>query len=315
MTDSVQPVVRVARVKSLLSGVLLLDKPVGISSQSAVSRVKRLLGVAKAGHTGTLDPLATGLLPICVGEATKFSHVLLEADKTYEASIRLGVTTTTGDREGATTSTSPVAVPRNDIEEVLARFIGEIDQVPPMFSAIKHQGRPLYKLAREGIVVARIARRVRIHLLDLVEIQGDVLRVKVVCGKGTYIRVLAEDIGRTLGCGASLDALRRTAVGTLRMQDAICLEALEAESPGKRAERLFSVDAPVEVLPRIDMDPAQAQCLIHGRLVQHRAGDEVGLVRLYDASSGRFLGVGTRDASGTITPRRLMVPLEKANIA
>jgi tRNA pseudouridine55 synthase len=225
------------------------------------------------------------------------------------------VTTTTGDSEGATVSTSPVALRRSEIERVLARFTGEIDQVPPMFSAIKHQGRPLYKLAREGLVVPRNPRRVWIRSIDMLRFEGEILEIAVVCGKGTYIRVLAEDIGHALGCGASLDALRRTGVGKLTIQESVCLEVLEAESSSKRAERLLAVDAQMEVLPRVDLDPAQAQCLIHGRAVEHGISGTVGLVRLYDAPSGRFLGVGIRDTSGSIMPRRLMAPPEKASIA
>jgi tRNA pseudouridine55 synthase len=283
-----------------------LDKQAGISSQAAVSRVKRLLGVAKAGHTGTLDPLATGLLPVCIGEATKFSHLLLEAEKTYEADIRLGVVTTTGDREGETISVLPVTVDVGEVEDVLGRFVGEIAQIPPMYSAIKHHGQPLYKLAREGICVPRAARTVRVRSLELRQLSGDILHVRVVCGKGTYIRVLAEDIGRALRCGASLDTLRRTAVGVLSVNDGATLEMLESLSPEARARRLLSTDAPVAALPRVDVDPAQVQCLTQGRIVQGNDGLAAGLVRLYDRPSGRFLGVGTRDATGAIAPRRLM---------
>jgi tRNA pseudouridine55 synthase len=286
--------------------VLLLDKGAGITSQAAVSRVKRLLGVAKAGHTGTLDPLATGLLPVCVGEATKFSHLLLEADKTYEVCIRLGVVTTTGDREGVTISVSPVSVDVDVVQAVLGRFIGEIAQVPPMYSALKHEGRPLYKLARQGISVPRVARPVHIRSLELRELSGEMLRVRVVCGKGTYIRVLAEDIGRALQCGASLDALRRTATGTFSVTDGVTLEMLESLSPEARLRRLLSADAPVSGLPRVDVDPAQVGRLMQGRVVQGDNGLTAGPVRLYDGPSGRFLGIGTRNATGSIAPRRLM---------
>lgn len=299
-------VVPAARTRCAASGVLLLDKQAGISSQAAVSRVKRLLGVAKAGHTGTLDPLATGLLPVCIGEATKFSHLLLEADKTYEACIRLGVVTTTGDREGVTISVSPVSVDVDAVEAVLGQFVGEIAQVPPMYSALKHQGRPLYKLARQGVSVPRMARTVHIRSLELRQLAGDMLHVRVACGKGTYIRVLAEDIGRALQCGASLDALRRTATGPLSVDDGVTLDVLESLSPEARARRLLSADAPVSGLPRVDVDPAQVRCLMHGRAVQGNDGLAAGPVRLYDRPSGRFLGIGTRNATGSIAPRRLM---------
>lgn len=307
-------VVPAGRTGRAVSGVLLLDKQAGISSQTAVSRVKRLLGAAKAGHTGTLDPLATGLLPVCIGEATKFSHLLLEAEKTYEAGIRLGVVTTTGDREGVTISVSPVRADVDAVEAVLGRFVGEIAQVPPMYSALKHRGRPLYKLAREGICVPRAARMVHVRALELRELFGDMLHVRVVCGKGTYVRVLAEDIGKALQCGASLDTLRRVAVGALSVNDGVTLEMLESLSSEARAQRLLRADAPVAALPRVDVDPAQAQCLMHGRIVQGNDGLATGLVRLYDRPLGRFLGVGIRDTTGVIAPRRLMsTPSEADN--
>jgi tRNA pseudouridine55 synthase len=231
---------------------------------------------------------------------------LLEADKTYEASVRLGVSTATGDREGAIVATAPVAVRRDEIEGVLARFVGEIEQVPPMFSAIKHAGRPLYKLARAGITVARNARRVRIRSLQMAGLRGDILQIRVVCGKGTYIRVLAEDIGRALGCGAHLDALRRTAVGKLTDREATRMEVLEADSPEERRRRLLSVDTPLQDLPRVELAADHSQRLLQGRAIPSEAEQDVGLVRLYESLSGRFLGIGMIGADGTITPRRLM---------
>jgi tRNA pseudouridine55 synthase len=294
------------------SGVLLIDKTTGVSSQWAVTRVKRLIGAVKAGHTGTLDPLASGLLPVCLGEATKFAHLLLDADKAYQATIRLGVTTTTGDREGETVAVSPVAVDRTQMEGVLARFVGEIDQVPPMFSAIKHHGRPLYRLAREGITLPRLARRIRIRSLDVLELDRDLLRINLTCGKGTYVRVLAEDIGLALGCGASLDGLQRTAVGNFTLGASTTMEVLEGLTYSEREQRLLAVDSPVETLPRIDVDSIQARYLIHGRSFQSEHGTGIGLVRLYDASSGRFLGVGARTSSSEIVPRRLMSGLHEA---
>jgi tRNA pseudouridine55 synthase len=294
------------------SGVLLVDKSPGVSSQAVVTRVKRLLGAAKGGHTGTLDPLASGLLPVCLGEATKFAHLLLEAEKSYQAVIRLGVTTATGDREGATVAVSPVAVDRTQVEGVLARFVGEIDQVPPMFSAIKYHGQPLYRFAREGIVLPRLARRIRIRCLELLELDRDLLHISVTCGKGTYIRTLAEDIGLALGCGACLESLRRTAVGNFTLSTSITLDVLEGLTASERGRRLLAVDSPVASLPRIDVDSTQARCLVHGRSFQSEHGAGVGLVRLYDASSGRFLGVGARTGVREIAPRRLMSGLHEA---
>jgi tRNA pseudouridine55 synthase len=286
--------------------VLLLDKPAGMTSQAAVSRVKRLLGCMKAGHTGTLDPLATGLLPVCIGEATKFSHLLLDAEKTYEAGVRLGVVTTTGDREGEIVAVKPVAVDSDGVQAVLARFVGEIAQVPPMYSALKRRGQPLYKLARKGISVPRPARTVCIRSLELRSLAGDLLHIRIVCEKGTYIRVLAEDIGRALGCGASLDTLRRTAVGALSVEESITFNALETLSPEARARRLLDPDTPVSGLPRIDLDAGAVRHVLHGRTITSAEGREPGLVRLYDRLTARFLGVGSRDTTGRIVPRRLM---------
>ena len=306
MNGSLAPGLAEASAKRPLHGLLLLDKATGLTSQAAVTRVKRLLRARKAGHTGTLDPLATGLLPICLGEATKFSHLLLEAVKSYEATIRLGVTTTTGDLEGETISVLPVDVERHQIEEALEHFVGEIDQVPPMFSAIKHHGRPLYELARQGITVPRTNRRIHILELALLEFEGSALRVSVTCGKGTYVRVLAEDIGRTLGCGASLVALRRTAVGSFRVSDAISLDRLEELPAPAREACLLCADAPVAGLPRVDVDAEQAHGLIQGRSFQANSPGASGMVRLYEGASGRFLGVGIRGLGGRIAPRRMV---------
>jgi len=220
-----------------MSGVLLLDKPAGITSQSAVSKAKRLFAATKAGHTGTLDPLATGLLPICFGEATKFSHLLLDADKTYAATVRLGVTTTTGDMEGTVTATAPAAFDRPVLEAVLKRFAGEILQTPPMYSAVKHAGKPLYKYARAGLKLARAPRRVCIRRIEFADFTRGEMRILVTCSKGTYIRVLAEDIGRELGCGACLAALRRTAVGGFNINATVKLDALCDMAPDRRDAR------------------------------------------------------------------------------
>ncbi|MGB8148513.1 MAG: tRNA pseudouridine(55) synthase TruB, partial [Azonexus sp.] len=211
-----------------VDGVLLLDKPLGLTSNDALQKARRLFSAAKGGHTGTLDPLATGLLPLCFGEATKFSADLLDADKTYEAVLKLGVTTDSGDAEGAVTGTVAVDVAESAILSVLPRFIGNIQQIPPMHSALKRNGRPLYELARQGIEVERAPRAVTIHAIDCLVIAGDMLTLRVACSKGTYIRVLAADIGQALGCGAHLAALRRTAVGDLDLAGAVTLAELEA---------------------------------------------------------------------------------------
>src|SRR4051812_19757997 len=205
------------RQRLLLDGVLLLDKPVGLSSNDALIKAKRLLNAKKAGHTGTLDPFATGLLPLCFGEATKFSQDLLEADKTYETVVHLGIRTTTGDTEGDIVEIREVNVTNEQIEAALVQFRGDIEQVPPMHSALKREGKPLYEYARAGVTLERDARKVSIHALELLDYQAPYLRLRVTCSKGTYIRVLGEDIGAALGCGAHLQELRRTQVGVLML--------------------------------------------------------------------------------------------------
>src|SRR5208282_2117359 len=204
-----------------IDGVLLLDKPKGLSSNAALQRAKRLYQADKAGHTGTLDPLATGLLPICFGDATKFAHALLDADKTYVAVVRLGMTTTTGDAEGEVVATHPVTASAPDVERVLRRFIGRIAQVPPRHAALKRDGRPYYEYARQGVEIERHPRAVEIHALELLAWRGNEFELRVRCGKGTYIRALAEDIGAALGCGAHLSALSRTTSGNFTLGDAL----------------------------------------------------------------------------------------------
>lgn len=303
---TVQPVVAAAQPrKRRMSGVLLLDKPAGITSQSAVSKAKRLFAATKAGHTGTLDPLATGLLPICFGEATKFSHLLLDADKTYAATVRLGVTTTTGDMEGTVTATAPAAFDRPVLEAVLKRFAGEILQTPPMYSAVKHAGKPLYKYARAGLKLARAPRRVCIRRIEFADFTRGEMRILVTCSKGTYIRVLAEDIGRELGCGACLAALRRTAVGGFNINATVKLDALCDMAPDQRDAYLLPVDSLVATLPRVDLDAGQAQKFASGRTVQSPCTLGSGLVRIY--GPGReYLGIAAIEIPGTIVPRRLM---------
>lgn len=297
--------VPVKRSLRAVDGVLLLDKPVGITSQAAVTRVKRLFSAAKAGHTGTLDPMASGLLPVCLGEATKFSHLLIDADKEYRAAIRLGLTTTTGDMEGAITADLPVSIERPAIETALSRFSGEVLQTPPMYSAIKRGGKPLYQYARAGIEVERAPRLVCIRRIVLESSEQEEITISVKCSKGTYVRVLAEDIGRELGCGACLRSLRRTAVGSLRLEDALTFEDVERASPEKRDEALQPVDMLVAGLPRVDLDAGQARLIMNGRAVEGLMSLPPGLVRIYGPTAG-YLGIADAATGGRLTPRRLM---------
>jgi tRNA pseudouridine55 synthase len=289
-----------------VDGVLLLDKPAGLTSNAALQKAKWLLQALKAGHTGTLDPFATGLLPLCFGEATKFSQYLLDADKTYLAELRLGVRTSTGDPEGEVIETRPVeAIDIARIQAVLPRFLGEILQIPPMHSALKRDGQPLYKLARKGIEVEREARKVTVHDIEIVSLDATSLVLRVHCGKGLYVRTLAEDIGAELGCGASLRALRREAVGPFHIYDAIGLAELESIAAEAREAELDPVDCLVEDLPRLDLDIESAWQIGHGQSIW-RAGLRVGeRLRVYDPE-GRFLGVAEVDVEGKAAPRRLL---------
>ncbi|HEY9098343.1 MAG TPA: tRNA pseudouridine(55) synthase TruB [Thiobacillus sp.] len=286
-----------------IDGVLLLNKPVGITSNAALQKAKWLLNARKAGHTGTLDPFADGLLPLCFGEATKFSAYLLEADKHYRAVMQLGVTTTTGDPEGEVLSTHEVSVSRDDLLAVLPGFRGEIEQIPPMHSALKHQGRPLYEYARAGIEIERPPRKVTIRALDLVEFDPPRVLFDVQCTAGTYIRTLAQDIGAALGCGAHLTALTRTAAGGFSLEQAHTLVALEALEATARPSWLQPADCLVAHLPAQQLDEIDAESICQGRSVAY-AGDYSGLMRLYTAS-GRFLGLA-QAGDGLLVPRRLI---------
>ena len=298
-----------------VNGVLLLDKSSGTTSSAAVQAVRRLFRAQKAGHTGTLDPMASGLLPICLGEATKFSHLLLGADKAYVATVHLGVTTTTGDLEGETTARHAVEATPAGIEHALKGFAGEILQTPPMYSALKHNGQRLYKLARAGGDVPRAPRRIVIHRLDLLGVEGDELRIFVSCSKGTYVRVLAEDIGRVLGCGACLSALRREAVGAFRLsRGSVSLEQIERMAPGERDALLLPADTLVSSLPRVDLDLEGALRLSNGQRVAHRAVPDEGLARIY-GPGGIFLGVAEVRTQGQIVPRRLVSGASAAALA
>lgn len=289
-----------------LDAWLLLDKPGGISSNAALQRAKRLYRAAKAGHAGTLDPMASGLLPVLFGDATKFSGFLLDADKEYLADVRLGVCTSTGDAEGEVLERRPVAIADPLLQQALARLRGTIEQVPPMYSALKHQGRPLYALARQGVDIERAPRRVVIRVLELLARDGDTLSLRVRCSKGTYIRSLAMDLGAALGTGAHLAALRRTAAGGCSVADAVTLEALEGMDEEARERRLLPIPSLLRDLPCVALDSAAAQRFVHGQAVAG-AGAVQGRCQVLDAS-GRLLGVGEAGAGGELRPVRLMAP-------
>jgi tRNA pseudouridine55 synthase len=294
-------------------GVLLLDKPVGMSSTQALAKAKWLLNAQKAGHTGTLDPFATGLLPLCFGEATKFAQDLLDADKTYETTVHLGVMTSTGDTEGEVLETKPVDVTLTQIESVLETFRGPISQVPPMHSALKRDGRPLYEYARAGITLEREARSVTIHKIELLAYDAPKLRLRVACSKGTYIRVLGEDIGAALGCGAFLSALRRTEIGTLDLSSAVTLDQLAGHPDAQRNSCLQPVDSLLSSFPALDLDDALANRFRQGqRISLDRAGIaapcESGRVRVYQVP-GRLLGTAMLMDGDILAPERLLADI------
>lgn len=293
------------RQKKNINGILLLDKPIGFSSNQALQKIKWLLKAAKAGHTGTLDPLATGLLPLCFGEATKFAHFLTDADKTYIATIKLGATTTTGDAEGEVLTTSPVNVSRSDFEQACQQFAGEISQTPPMYSALKFEGKALYEYARAGVEMERKARRITIQNIEVNSFAGDVAVISVTCSKGTYIRTLAEDIGKQLGCGAHLIGLRRTATADYQIAQAVTLEQFEAMSEEERLAALAPPDSAVHYLPAITLDDDAAFYLLQGQAVWCSGTIPLGLLRLYNEQQV-FLGLGELQDDGKIAPKRLM---------
>lgn len=286
-----------------VDGVLLLDKPIGLSSNDALQKARRLFSAAKGGHTGTLDPLATGLLPLCFGEATKFSADLLDADKTYEAVLKLGVTTDSGDAEGAITATAAVNVSVEDVLKALPQFTGNIQQIPPMHSALKRDGRPLYELARQGIEIEREPRAVTIHALEVLAFAGDSLTLRVACSKGTYIRVLAADLGVVLGCGAHLAALRRTVVGDLSLQGSVTLAELAALDESERLAYLQPVDALLHTLPVLTVEGESAMRFRHGNPIDLPPGLD-GKIRVYEGS--RLIGIGEPGQGGRLWPKRLV---------
>jgi tRNA pseudouridine55 synthase len=291
-----------------VDGILILDKPIGCSSNQALQQVRKLYRARKAGHCGSLDPLATGILPICLGEATKFSSYLLGANKTYRATCRLGETTTTGDTEGEVVESRPVAVEVTQVERSLTQFVGEIEQIPPMYSALKHQGKRLYQLARKGIQVERKARQVTIYRLALLSCSGDSLSFEVSCSKGTYIRTLAEDIGAVLGCGAHLTALHRSAVDSFVEQDAITmdqLQLLEQKGMDQLDDLLLPVTRAVVQFPELILDASTSLMISQGKRVQLGASEAAGLRRLV-TDEGRFMGLGKVASDGELAAKRLM---------
>lgn len=297
-----------ARTFRPLDGVLLFDKPLELSSNTALQKVRRLFQAEKAGHTGTLDPLATGLLPICFGEATKFSNALLDADKTYRALLRLGQTTSTGDAEGEITSEHPVEVGQADAGAVLAGFRGKIQQLPPMHSALKHQGKPLYEYIRKGETIERELRNIVIHELVLNAFSGNQMDITVHCSKGTYIRTLAEDIGAALGCGAHLIGLRRTAIAHFDLRDSHTWQQLEAMTGAERDACILPLESLMPDMPRLQLDAVQIKRLAQGQRLALETGLPDGKVRLQGPQG--FIGVGLLQGR-RLAPDRLLSGVAK----
>lgn len=297
-----------ARTYRPLDGVLLFDKPLEISSNDALQKVRRLFQAEKAGHTGTLDPLATGLLPICFGEATKFSSALLDADKTYRALLRLGQTTSTGDAEGEITAESPVEVGQAEVDAVLAKFRGEIQQLPPMHSALKHQGKPLYEYIRKGETVERELRNVVIHEMVLHRFSDNEMDITVRCSKGTYIRTLAEDIGAALGCGAHLIGLRRAAVAHFDLRDGYNWQQLEAMTEAERDACVLPLEALMPDMPKLQLDAVQIKRLAQGQRLGLDTGLSDGKVCLYGPQG--FIGTGLLQGR-RLAPERLLSEVAK----
>jgi len=291
-----------------IHGIIVLDKPAGESSNRSLQKVKRLLDAAKAGHTGSLDPLATGVLPLCFGEATKLSQFLLEADKKYRATIKLGVKTASGDSQGEVLTSSEVIVTQEKVESCLAAFRGEIIQVPSMYSALKHQGVPLYKLARKGQEVERKERTVNISRLEMMDFRGDEIDLEIDCSKGTYIRSIADDLGDMLGIGGHVTVLRRLASGPFKVEESISIETLQQEfdagGPSALDRYLQPADLTVQGLEKVDMPASTAEYVRQGQPVIARGLPTEGKVRLY--ADGEFFGIGKILDDGRVAPVRLL---------
>ncbi|EJG0974712.1 tRNA pseudouridine(55) synthase TruB [Vibrio parahaemolyticus] len=300
-----------------INGVILLDKPTGISSNDALQKVKRIYFAEKAGHTGALDPLATGMLPICLGEATKFSQFLLDSDKRYRVIAKLGERTNTSDSDGEVVETRPVDVTLEKLEACIEKFRGESDQVPSMFSALKYQGKPLYEYARKGIEVPRESRKITVYEIVLHRFEGDEVEMEVHCSKGTYIRTIVDDLGEMLGCGAHVTMLRRTAVAKYPYEKMVTLEQLnELLEQAHREEitprelldpLLMPMDTAVEDLPEVNLIPELADMVQHGQPVQVLGAPEQGSLRLTMGEERLFIGVGEMNDDGKIAPKRLVV--------
>lgn len=296
------------RVYRDLDAVLIIDKPYGISSNRALQKARHLYQAKKAGHCGSLDPLATGVLPVCFGQATKFSSYLLGADKEYLAHCRLGQKTTTGDAEGEILESRPVEVNLDQVQSVVKSFLGEIEQIPPMYSALKHEGRRLYEIARDGQSVERVARKVTIFNIELISWVNELLEIKVRCSKGTYIRTLAEDIGEQLGCGAHLAQLRRTRVDPFDIDSAVSLDNLEKLSGEKFDQidqKLLPVSDALQQFPELNLNPTQSLDICQGKRFDLGLDVSAGLARLV-ASNGEFLGLGMVSEQGELSAKRLM---------
>ncbi len=300
-----------------INGVILLDKPTGISSNDALQKVKRIYFAEKAGHTGALDPLATGMLPICLGEATKFSQFLLDSDKRYRVIAKLGERTNTSDSDGEVVERRPVDVTLEKLEACIEKFRGESDQVPSMFSALKYQGKPLYEYARKGIEVPRESRKITVYEIILHRFEGDEVEMEVHCSKGTYIRTIVDDLGEMLGCGAHVTMLRRTAVAKYPYEKMVTLEHLnellerahrEEIAPRELLDPLLMpMDTAVEDLPEVNLIPELADMVQHGQPVQVLGAPEQGVLRLTMGEERLFIGVGEMNDDGKIAPKRLVV--------
>ncbi|CAM3499008.1 tRNA pseudouridine synthase B [Vibrio aerogenes CECT 7868] len=300
-----------------VDGVLLLDKPEGISSNDALQKVKRIYFAEKAGHTGALDPLATGMLPICLGEATKFSQFLLDSDKRYRVVAKLGIRTNTSDSDGEIIQQRPVAVTQQQLEQSIERFRGETDQIPSMFSALKYQGKPLYEYAREGIDVPRESRKITVYEANLIRFEKDEIEMEIHCSKGTYIRTIVDDLGEMLGCGAHVIQLRRTAVAQYPAEKMITLEELESllesaqvkeEPPKNRLDPLLlPVDTAVQSLPEVNLIPELAEMVLKGQAVQVLGAPDNTQLRLTVGDERIFIGIGELNDDGNIAPKRLVV--------
>jgi tRNA pseudouridine55 synthase len=290
-----------------IDGIFLLDKPLGFSSNQALKKIQWLFNAKKAGHTGTLDPMASGLLAICLGEATKFSHRLLNANKTYIATIQLGLTTSTGDQEGEVVSEKEVVLNEALLKDTLKKFTGEITQIPPKYSALKIEGKSLYEYAREGIEIERKSRQIKIYHIKLIKMEECMITIEVACSKGTYIRTLAEDIGQDLGCGAYLKGLQRTQVGNFQLSEAHSIDALEAMPMVAREKALLPIDTLLKGLLSVKLSATEIKAIKKGQSIDFMCKNEKEL-RLYSAS-GQFIGIGQPDLQGRLFPKRLIADI------